>query len=73
VKTNDLNLWNLAAIACLVAGVVCLFQNRMEALFVMATLGALAWFMNLRRGFQRANATREAAIMDAEDGAEQDG
>ena len=72
MNRTDLNLWNLAAIACLVAAAVCLFQNRVDALFVLATLGALAWFMNLRRNFQRANDSREAAMTDEEE-AEQDG
>lgn len=40
--------WILVSGALLVASGVLLWRGRMEATFVVATLGVLAWFLNVR-------------------------
>jgi hypothetical protein len=40
--------WSVAAGACLLVAAVLLVAGRMDAAFVVATLGAVAWFWNER-------------------------
>ncbi len=57
---KKLNVWSLAAVVCLIGAAASWIGNRADASFVLATLGVLAWFLNLRGEFHRANAAREA-------------
>lgn len=50
---------------CLVAALAAWVLNRADASFVLAALGALAWFLDLRRELNRANLEREASIIES--------
>lgn len=40
--------WNVAVVVCLSAAVVLLLTGHTDATFVLATLGLVAWFINMR-------------------------
>ena len=46
--------WMAIAVACLVAAAVALWQWQLSATFVIATIGALAWFLRYRGDLKRA-------------------
>ncbi len=41
-------IWTIIAGACLIVAAVFLFQDNINAAFVVATLGVVAWFLRLR-------------------------
>ncbi len=45
--------WSVVAGACLFVAAACLVLRRMDAAFVVATLGVVAWFWNERNRLQR--------------------
>ena len=45
--------WTLAAVVLLVAAALLLWLGHAEATFVVATLGVLAWFLNVRANLPR--------------------
>ena len=47
--------WSVAAVVCVFAAGVALLMNRAEASFVLAALGALAWFLNVRSNLPRVD------------------
>lgn len=57
---KKLRLWSLAAAVCLVAAIISWGINRADASFVFATLGVLAWFLNLRVNIYQPDEEREA-------------
>ncbi|HJR06965.1 MAG TPA: hypothetical protein VJ842_06905 [Pyrinomonadaceae bacterium] len=59
--------WLIVAAACLVGAAALLIVARVDAAFVVATLGVVAWFWNER------NRLRPAGIEDAERFEEEDG
>lgn len=68
-------LWTVVAVLCPVASAACLFTGRINATFVVAVLGCVAWFLNVRVQLRRANREadeREAAARDEEDETEAD-
>lgn len=58
--------WSIVAAACLLAAAALLVVARMDAAFVVATLGVVAWFWNER------NRLRPAGIEDDEEFREED-
>lgn len=58
--------WSIVAGACLLAAAALLLMSRMDAAFVVATLGVVAWFWNER------NRLRPAGIEDDEESREED-
>ena len=58
--------WSIVAGACLVAAAALLVVSRVDAAFVVATLGVVAWFWNER------NRLRPAGIEDDEESLEED-
>jgi hypothetical protein len=59
------HLWCIVAGLCLIIAVALLAQGRIDGAFVVATLGIVAWFLNLRAQFRRA-------IIEADDAGKQD-
>lgn len=59
--------WSRAAMACVVAAGVLLALGRQDWAFVVAALGVVAWFMNVRAGLHRANVERDATRARVED------
>ena len=53
--------WSIVAGACLLAAAALLLMSRVDAAFVVATLGVVAWFWNER------NRLRPAGIEDEEE------
>jgi len=41
-------VWTIVAIVCVVIAIVFLLRHDTEVAFVMATIGAVAWFLNYR-------------------------
>lgn len=42
------HFWNAVVIVCLLAAIVLLLTGHTDATFVLATLGVVAWFINMR-------------------------
>lgn len=60
--------WSVGAIVCLFAAGVALLANRAEASFVLAALGALSWFLNVRHNLPRVDEVAdEGQGSDADD------
>ncbi|HVG33694.1 MAG TPA: hypothetical protein VM911_11455 [Pyrinomonadaceae bacterium] len=47
-------IWTIIAGACLIVAAVLLLQDNMNAAFVVATLGVVAWFLRLRGPLRKA-------------------
>lgn len=60
--------WSVIAGLCLLAAAVFLWRTHIDAAFVAATLGVLAWFLNLRNQLYRAHlAARDPIHAEGED------
>ena len=46
--------WMAIAVACLVAAAVALWQWQLNAAFVIATIGVVAWFLRYRGDLKRS-------------------
>ncbi|HYP54382.1 MAG TPA: hypothetical protein VEQ42_12615, partial [Pyrinomonadaceae bacterium] len=55
-------LWSTVCVACLVVSAALILNGRVEAAFVTATLGVLAWFINVR------NRLRDDDVSETNDG-----
>lgn len=60
-------VWIFAAGICLVCAVVFLVRENMSAAFVAATLGVVAWFLNVRNQLKRNIIPRDEEIADETD------
>lgn len=47
-------IWTIIAGACMIVAAGFLFQDNMNAAFVVATLGGVAWFLRLRGPLRKA-------------------
>lgn len=63
---TGMSWWSVAAIICVFAAGVALLMNRAEASFVLAALGALAWFLNVRRNLPRLDGSNADESEDVE-------
>jgi hypothetical protein len=61
------NIWMTIAVVCVVVAVVFAVWRNMEGAFVMAAVGAIAWFLNYRTKVKTALAARETPEEDGED------
>jgi hypothetical protein len=43
-----MGIWTIGSIVCLIAAALFLLRENYDAAFVLATLGAVAWFLNYR-------------------------
>lgn len=59
--------WTIIAGACLIVAAVFLFQDNMNAAFVVATLGVVAWFLRLRGPLRKAMQEDESVRAGKED------
>lgn len=48
-------VWSAAALVCLAVSAVCVLLGLVDAAFVVATLGVLAWFVNVRNRMRGAD------------------
>lgn len=46
------HLWATVCVCCLIVSAALMLNGRAEAAFVTATLGVLAWFINVRNGLR---------------------
>lgn len=46
------NIWSIIAVICVLAATILFFTNRLNATFVVATLGVVAWFINQKNIFR---------------------
>jgi hypothetical protein len=46
-------LWVLIAVVCVLGAAVLFFRQNFEAAFVVAAIGAVAWFLNYRQQVKR--------------------
>jgi hypothetical protein len=51
--------WMAIAVICLVAAAVALWQWQLNATFVLATIGVLAWFLSYRGDLKRSLPDKE--------------
>lgn len=42
------SIWTIVSILCLIAAAIFLVRDNFDTAFVLATLGAIAWFLNYR-------------------------
>ena len=61
------NIWMPIAAVCVVVAVVSAVWRNMEVAFVMATVGAISWFLHYRMKAKAALAARETPDEDGED------
>jgi hypothetical protein len=54
-------VWSVAAALCLVVAGALLWLGRSDWAFVAASLGVVAWFLNMRGQLHRRNVERDAA------------
>jgi hypothetical protein len=59
--------WSVAAGACLFIAAVCLLLGRMDAAFVVATLGVVAWFWNERNRLRPHGIERDEGFQDEDE------
>jgi len=52
-------LWMAIAVVCLVAAAVTFWQWQLNATFVLATIGVLAWFLRYRGDLKRSLPDKE--------------
>jgi hypothetical protein len=75
VEQRGRHAWSLASAVCLIAAVPFLLTGRLEVAFVVATLGVVAWFLNLRSQLKPTRTERDGRpggkrSMDEDDGDE---
>ncbi|MGH9941815.1 MAG: hypothetical protein ACRD9R_05565 [Pyrinomonadaceae bacterium] len=59
--------WSVVAGLCLIAAAVLLWLWRLDAVFVVATLGALAWFLDVRNQLRPPHIERDVYADDDDD------
>ena len=59
--------WSVVAGACLLVAAACLLMGRMDAAFVVGTLGAVAWFWNERNRLRPHGIEAEERFRDEEE------
>jgi hypothetical protein len=62
----DGRAWSLAAALLMLAALTCLWLGQARAAFVLAALGVVAWFLNVRGQLQRKNEEAEALRVESE-------
>jgi hypothetical protein len=63
--------WTIASILCLIVAAILLLREYTDAGFVVATLGAVAWFLSYRVKL-RGTIVETVEATDDEDGASED-
>lgn len=63
--------WTIASILCLIVAAILLFLEYLNAAFVVATLGAVAWFLSYRVKL-RATIVEPVEATDDDDDASED-
>ncbi len=48
-------LWNTVAAVCLLAAIAFMFYEQTDAAFIVAALGVVAWFINVRNRFRHGD------------------
>jgi uncharacterized membrane protein YhfC len=61
-----MGIWTIASIVCLIVAGLFLYRRNFDAAFVLAALGAVAWFLNYRAQIRKTipaetETTREEA------------
>lgn len=62
--------WSIVAGACLLIAATCLLLGRMDAAFVAATLGVVAWFWNERNRLRPRGIETDERLRDGDEGFE---
>ena len=58
--------WNIIAVVCLVAATIALLNSYIDAAFVAATLGVVAWFLEVRSKYKVARVEDDEADAESE-------
>ena len=66
------SIWIVVSILCLIAATIFLLRENYDAAFVLAALGALAWFLNLRSKLRATIVEATETTSDARDASEDD-
>lgn len=64
--------WIIASALLLIAASICLWRNNLSAAFVIAALGACAWFLSYRAQLRRRIADEESDEEDVSSETESD-
>jgi hypothetical protein len=65
-------IWTIASAACLVAAGFFLLRRNFDVAFVLAVLGAVAWFLNYRSHIRRSMPDETETTEDERDASEDD-
>ena len=65
--------WSAVAAMCLIVAVPCLLIGQMSAAFVIATVGVVAWFLNVRSQLKRAHPEMDGGHIDGDEDESEDG
>ncbi len=72
VRERFENGWSLVSVVCLIVAVPCLLTGQFNAAFVVATLGVVSWFLNIRSRLKRAQPAPDDYFDDDESVYERD-
>ena len=53
--------WIIVSWLCMAAALVCLLRRNFDAAFILATIGAVAWFLNYRQQMKKITALADEA------------
>lgn len=67
------NIWTIASILCLAVAAISLLRENYDAAFVLASLGAVAWFLNYRFRIRELIIENSDTTDDGKDGSEDEG
>ncbi|MBA3323581.1 MAG: hypothetical protein H0T45_19340 [Pyrinomonadaceae bacterium] len=60
--------WSVVAALCLLLAAIMLWRRQLDATFVIATLGALAWFLDIRNRLRLPHIEPAAGRHETDDG-----
>lgn len=59
------HLWGIVSVICLIVAAVFVWRWQLDAAFVVATLGVLSWFLDIRHRLRRAHIEGDTRTEDA--------
>ena len=66
-------IWTIVSVLCLVAAAILFFwRESVDAAFVVATLGVVAWFIGYRQKIKQESGAQDATKTDEDDSQEND-
>ena len=67
-----MGIWTIASVVCLIAAGLFLQRRNFDAAFVLAVLGAVAWFLNYRTQIRKTVNEQPGTTVNEDGGSEDD-